>query len=539
MKPDHLLARIERLNGIGIALSSEKDLDRLLEQIVEGAKTVTGADGGTLYLREDEATIRMAVVRTDSLDYAMGGTTGQAVPFPPFPLFHEDGTPNNDTVVAHAVHHREPINIADVYDDGGFDFSGPREFDRQTGYRSRSFLAVPMENHEGEIIGVLQLINAIDPESGAVIPFDRDAQRLARSLASQAAVALTNRHLVEDLKRLFDAFIQLIADAIDEKSPYTGGHCRRVPVLTMMLADAAHESERGALREFRLSDNDRYQLEVAAWLHDCGKITTPEHVVDKATKLEAVHDRIHEIDTRFAVRRQEAENQALRRRLAALGDPGFRVEDDPAYRQEVETLSQERDFIHRCNQGGEVMSAEADQRLKELAAHHWPDGDGQSRPLLSEDELHNLAIGRGTLTPEERQIINNHVRATIRMLERLPFPRHLRRVPEYAGGHHERMDGKGYPRGLHGEQMPIPARIMAIADVFEALTAKDRPYKPGRGLSATLAILERMKEEGHLDPDLLELFLEEGLHLRYAREHLDPEQIDLPPGDGPEGAGPA
>ena len=529
MQPSHLLERIERLNEIGIALSAEKDLDRLLELVLEGAKTVTGADGGTLYLREDNQTIRMAVVRTDSLDFAMGGTTGEPVAFSAFPLYDDEGTPNNGTVVTHAVHHRQTVNIADVYDADGFDFSGPREFDQKTGYRSRSFLTVPMEDHEGEVIGVLQLINALDPDSGEVIPFDRDRQRLAESLASQAAVALTNRHLLDDLRRLFDAFIQLIASAIDEKSPYTGGHCRRVPVLTMMLADAAHAADSGPFRDFSLDSDERYQLEVAAWLHDCGKITTPEHVVDKSTKLEALHDRIHEVDTRFAVRRQQAEAAALRRRLAELGEPDFDPAADPRYRQEIEALTAERDFVHRCNEGGEAMSEADREELAALAGRCWLDSDGRERPQLTDEELYNLGIGRGTLTPEERQVINNHVSLTIQMLEALPFPKHLRRVPEYAGGHHERMDGKGYPRGLCGEEMPIPARIMAIADVFEALTAKDRPYKPGRSVSAAVAILRRMGEEGHLDPDLLQLFIEQGLHYRYGREYLDPEQLDVEP----------
>ena len=526
MSSPHLLERIEKLIEIGIALSAERNIDRLLELILVGAKTITNADGGTLYSVQERATVKMEIIRTDSLDFAMGGTTGKPIPFAPIPLYHADGGPNHSNVATYAVLNDCTINIPDAYGAEGFDFSGTREFDRNTGYRSISFLTIPMKNHEGDIIGILQLLNARDPESGAVIPFSRESQRLAEALASQAAVALTNSRLMDDLEHLFESLIKLIADAIDEKSPYTGGHCRRLPVVTMMLADAAARVSEGPLGPFRMSEEDRYELEVAAWLHDCGKITTPEHVVDKATKLETIYDRIHEVDARFEILRRDAEIAMLRRRLQAVGDGGDVSPSTDEYHKLVRQLQADADFIHRINIGGEFMSGEDQARVEAIAGRTWVDEHGRLQPLLNENEVANLRVAKGTLNEQERHIINNHIVATINMLESLPFPKHLKRVPEFAGGHHERMDGRGYPRGLTGPQMSVQARIMAIADVCEALTAKDRPYKPGKTLSETLHIMAHMVLDGHIDPALFEVFLRAEVYRQYADQYLSPEQID-------------
>jgi HD-GYP domain-containing protein (c-di-GMP phosphodiesterase class II) len=521
-----LLQRIEKLVEIGIALSAEKDTQRLMEMILLGAKAITNADAGTLYSVTEDGHVAMEIMRTDSMNFAMGGTTGRAIPFPPIALYDAEGRPNERMVVTYAVLHDTTVNIPDAYDADGFDFSGTRDFDKRSGYRSRSFLTVPMKNHEGDVIGVLQLINAQDEDTGEVIPFSEEAERLTRALASQAAIALTNKRLLNDLQGLFTAFIHLIATAIDEKSPHTGEHCRRVPVLTMMLAEAAHASEDGPFREFRLSDEDRYELEVAAWLHDCGKITTPDHVMDKATKLETRFDRIALVEARFEVLRREAEIALLQCKLAARDDSDAVADAEAAYAATCARLADERAFLRGANLGAESMTDVDQARVQAIAAQTFTTLDGDTHHLLTEDEAYNLCITRGTLNPRERQIINNHIVATLDMLEALPFPKHLRRVPEYAGGHHERMDGKGYPRGLKGEQMSLQARIVAIADVFEALTAADRPYKPGKPLSETLAILAGMAREGHIDPDLYALFVREQVYLKYAQQYLDTRQLD-------------
>jgi response regulator RpfG family c-di-GMP phosphodiesterase len=322
--------------------------------------------------------------------------------------------------------------------------------------------------------------------------------------------------------------IELINTAIDDKSPYTGGHCKRVPTLTMMLAEAAHNASAGPLGEFRMTEKDRYELKIAGLLHDCGKITTPVHVVDKATKLQTIFDRIALVDTRFEVLKRDAELAMLRAKLKALevGDEESvrRAEEDCAAR--LRQYGDDREFLRRTNFGSEKMKPEDQARVSQIAKYKWTNDKGEAERFLSVEEEDNLNIAYGTLTAAERQVINHHIVATVKMLEALPWPQHLTSVPEYAGGHHERMDGKGYPKGLTREQMSVQARVMGIADIFEALTAKDRPYKPGKTLSESLAILGRMKEGGHIDPDLFDIFVREKVYLKYAREFLDPEQID-------------
>ena len=519
------MIQLEQLIDIGIALSAETDADRLLEKILESARTLANADGGTVYVVSGDS-VSIKMLRNASLALNLGGPSGLPHDLAPIPLFKSDDSPNLNNVVTYAVHNNLTINIADSCDTGQFDFSGTRRFDAMTGYHSKSFLTVPLRNHENEIIGVLQLINALDPDTGQIVEFDAVTARIIESLASQAAITLTREQLIRDLQNLFDAFIRLIADSIDRKSSYTGGHCRRVPEITMMLAEAAHEEPSGPLQDFLLTDLDRRELEVACWLHDCGKITTPEYVVDKATKLETIHDRIETVETRYEVLKRDVEIAALKRQLACAGIP----ETDPALRAEIQAehgrLDEEMAFLRHSNIGGESMSESDIERIRRIAGQVWERG-GHSLPLLNAEEVKNLSIRRGTLTPEEREIINDHIVATIEMLDSLPFPKHLRNVPEYAGGHHERMDGKGYPRGLTREQMSIQARILGIADIFEALTAGDRPYKPGKKMSEVLRIMQRMKETGHIDPDLFDVFVKHELHLRYAERFLDPAQVDI------------
>ena len=523
-----LFQRFEQLNVIGASLSDERNIGRLLEGIVLAAKAITHADGGTLYrVSEDQKSLCFEIVRTDSLKIAYGGVTGQPLSahFSDLPLYRENSEANTSLVAACSAIQAKTVNIADAYAAEGFDFSGTKKFDQVTGYRSQSFLTVPMKNHENEVIGVLQLINAIDPESGAVREFSDADQRLAESLASQAAVALTNRLLVSQLEALFESFISLINLAIDEKSPYTGGHCQRVPSLTMMLAEAVDATKDGALAGFTMSETDRYELKIAGLLHDCGKVTTPVHVVDKATKLQTIFDRIKLIDTRFEVVRRDAEI-AMLRALAAGTD---RLAAEQGWQALCHAIDDDRDFLRRVNVGSESMRPEDQARVRHIAkAYRWVDTNGAESDFLSDDEVENLSIRAGTLTQAERETINYHIVATIKMLESLPWPKHLKHVPEYAGGHHERMDGKGYPKGLKRDEMSIQARIMGIADIFEALTARDRPYKQGMKLSEALRILGNFRKNGHIDPDLFDVFIKQKVYLRYAEHYLDPSQIDDP-----------
>jgi HD-GYP domain-containing protein (c-di-GMP phosphodiesterase class II) len=431
-------------------------------------------------------------------------------------------------VAAHAALYKKTINIPDAYIAEGFDFSGTRAFDIKMGYRSQSFLTLPMLNHENELIGVLQLINAKDQHRNQIIEFSKISQRIAESLASQAAIALTNNKLVGQFRGLFESFINLMSEAIDKKSPYNGAHCRRVPTLTMMIADAACKANYGIFQDFNLDEEELYELKIAGLLHDCGKVTTPVHVIDKATKLETIFDRIHLVNTRFEILKRDAEVTFLQQKIAAIESGNLSIIPDleESFNQKIAQYSSDQDFLRVCNIGGEFMRDEYKERLQQIGKYRWIDPKGGETNFLTEDELHNLSVARGTLTAEERKIINDHIVVTIEMLQQLPYPRNLRRVPEYAGGHHERMDGKGYPKGLTRDQMSLPARMMGIADIFEALSAKDRPYKKGKTLTECLQILGKMSLDNHIDPDLFDLFVSAKVYMQYANEYLDPDQID-------------
>lgn len=511
---DDIQQRLDTLHAIGAALSSERDLASLLDRILEAARGFAHADGGTLY-RIEKDHLRFEVLRNDTLGRRMGGKSGQAIDFPPIPLHLPDGSANDTMVVVHAALSGQTVNIPDAYTAQGYDFSGTRAFDARTGYRSQSFLTVPMKDHDGAVIGVLQLINAKAPD-GSVRAFSGDDQRLVESLASQAAIAINNRRLIEQLEALFIALINLINTAIDEKSPYTAGHCERVPVLTMMLADAAARNATGPLSGFTMNEADRYELKIAGLLHDCGKITTPVHVVDKATKLETIFDRIALVDARVEILLRDARIDLLEGKT-----------DQRAHDERVRGLLAARDLVHAANTGGEFMKDETIAAIGKAGQATWRDHAGVEHPLLTDEEVMNLSIRRGTLNDAEREIINRHINVTIDMLKALPWPAHLTRVPEFAGGHHERMDGRGYPNGLTREQMSVQARVMGIADIFEALTARDRPYKPAKTLSESLTILGRMKLDHHVDPDLFDIFIRERVFLEYARRFLDADKIDL------------
>ena len=525
--------QILNLANIGLALSKEKDMNRLLEMILLEAKRIANSDGGTLYMMTDDGRLRFEIMMTDSLDFHMGGTSGKDIPFYPVKLYTDEGEPNKSMIAAYVGLTGETVNITDAYKAKGFDFSGTKMFDEKTNYRSKSFLTVPLKNHEDEIIGVLQLLNAQAQKSKKIISFTSEIQKMVEALASQAAVAITNKNLIKDLENLFESFIKLIASAIDAKSPYTGGHCARVPEITMMLAEAVQQTKDGPFADVAFSEKEMYELKIAAWLHDCGKVATPEFVVDKSTKLETIYDRVHELETRFGILRRDEEIKRLKKELKFERDDSLSLEEkaeqvkdlQKGYRKTLRDLKSDLEFVKESNVGGEFMSGDKKDRVHQIANYRWKP-NGKVENFLSENEIYNLTIPRGTLTPEERKVINDHIVVTINMLEELPYPKHLQNVPEFAGGHHEKLDGTGYPMGLMKDEMTVQARIMAIADIFEALTAKDRPYKKGKTLSQAMRILGFMKNDAHIDVDLFDIFVKEKIYLQYAEEFLDPEQID-------------
>jgi len=527
---NHLASHLKKMTRIGVALSVEKNIHKLLEMIVDEAKSLTNADAGTLYILDKEKkTLQFQILQTDAMGVRLGGTSGAEINLPNVPLYDSKGEPNHANACSYTALTGETISIPDVYDAEGFDFSGTRNYDQSTGYRSKSMLVLAMNNHENETIGVLQLLNAQDLDTGEVVSFPPEYIELVVSLASQGAVALTNTQLIQNLTDLFYSFIKSIATAMDEKSPYTGGHITRVVDLTMMIANEINGTDQTPFQDTRLSDDEMEELRLAAWMHDVGKITTPEVIVDKATKLQAFFDRIEWLETRFDLITATIENDYLKQKLAWWSEEkrgpkvNTRLEQEMA--EQMAEVKNDFDFLRKINKAAEFMDDEKLERLNNIAQKTYQLNDRQ-QPYLTENEVLNLSVRKGTLTDEERRIIENHVEVTYKMLDQLPFPKKHSMVPEYAAGHHEKLDGSGYPRHLKKNELPLQSRIMAVADIFEALTAKDRPYKEPMKISQAMKILSFMKKDGHIDPDIHDLVVGSNLLLEYAKTFMNPDQID-------------
>jgi len=574
--------KLEKLVNLGIGLSSLRDIDELCEKILRGAMDLTLAEAGTLYLRgtkENRDKLEFKIVINDKLvGFDQGGTTGKPITLPPVALFNADGSPNGHNIVTDAFHKDKIINIPNASEYEGHDLSGTRRFDQFTGYHSVSFLTVPLKPFGREVIGALQLINTRDAKTGEVIPFNKDIEGLIQALSAQAATALDNQKLIHDLEQLFESMINAIADAIDAKSPYTGGHNKRVPVIASMLAAEAQKATYGPFADWTLDmHNGDRQFHIATMLHDCGKITTPEYVVDKATKLETIYNRIHEIRTRFEVLLRDAMIEHREMLLAGHG----KAEADAWLEGKKSELRADFAFLAESNLGSEFMAENRIERLKAIADRRWiryfddtlglskeelalvPPGERKDIPaqefLLADKarhrvpqdngwrdryelrrfridipelkynrgEVYNLSIARGTLTAEERFKINEHSMQTIEMLSKLcENSEDLQDVVQWAGSHHETLKGTGYPRKLAAAELSVEARILTIADIFEALTASDRPYKPSKTLSEAVRILYNFKKDGHIDPDLFDLFLTSGIYREYGDKYLTPGQID-------------
>lgn len=526
-----LARKLRRYVKIGIALTAEKDINKLLEMIVDEARGLSKADAGTLYLLgRDKKTLRFAILQNTSMRTRIGGMKGTAPPLKDVELYDKNGNENHSNVSSHVALTGEAVNIPDVYETEEFDFNGPREYDDSTGYKSKSMLVIPLKNHEETIIGVLQLLNAIDPSSGNVIPFAPVYEEMVAALASQAAVALTNVQLIDELKNLFYAFIQSIATAIEEKSPFTGGHIKRVVDLTMIIANHINKKKSGHFKNINFSEEELEELRIATWMHDVGKITTPEYIVNKETKLHTLNDKFKNIKTRFALIKKITEvehlNAKLNKRSSGSADLSEPENLESQLQNELNDIDNDLNFLKRCNEPGEFLHDDAIDKIKVIGSKTYR-LNGKTFNYLTPSEIENLCIRKGTLNTCERKKIESHAIMTINILEALPFPKNLSKVPEYAGGHHEKLDGSGYPRGLTEKELPLQARIMAIADIFESLTAKDRPYREPISLSKALSIMKSMKEDHHIDPNILDLFINDGLFEEYADNELDPKQIDM------------
>jgi HD-GYP domain-containing protein (c-di-GMP phosphodiesterase class II) len=575
--------KLKKIVETGIALSTEKDSNALCQKILDTAKELTDADGGTLYLLSSkERQLDFNIMLNDTLGTRFGGTS--PTPIPPglkVKLYKDDGGENHNNVASHAFLTGETINIADAYDDDRFDFSGTRKFDESNGYRSMSFLTVPLKPMGGSVLGALQLINAKGP-TGGTVPFTSDMQDFVEALAASAATAIYNKQLLDDLEQLFDAIIDIINGAIGRKSPYTGGHCERVPIIATALAKVTSDVKSGPLAGFHLDAKELREFVLAAKLHDVGKVTTPEYVVDKSTKLETIYNRIHEIRTRFEVLYRDA---VITRHEAVLTKKKTAAVADKELAAFKATLEEEWAFIATTNLGGEFLAPDKVEKVKAIGARTWlryfddrlglsweeerrlegiapaplpaeehlladkpvqiiarqvafadayKTPEGSPYPfktpvpelLYNQGELYNLAIGRGTLTNEEHFKIKEHVMQSIYMLDRLPWPKGLEHVPTIAGEHHETLIGTGYPFQREAQDLSMQSRILTVADIFEALTASDRPYKKPKMLSEAVKVLYFFKKDKHIDSDLFDLFLTSGVFLEYAKQYLRPDQID-------------
>ena len=504
--------QLSKLSDIGIALSGVTDLTVLLEMIVDSARQFTNADAGTLYLIEDNK-LHFKIVQNNSLGIRMGGTSGKDIPFPPVEL-------KETNVSAFVAIKGNPVNIPDVYKTDLFDFTGPKNFDKSSGYRSQSMLVVPMRNHEKDVIGVLQLLNAQNKTS-KVISFSKDYESLTESLASQAAVAVTNAQLVSEMAKLFDSFAEVMATAIDEKSPVTGGHIRRVANMTLTFAEILTENQ-GQYKDISFNSDQMHELKIAAWMHDIGKVTTPVEVVEKAKKLQTIFDRIEYVDLRICFIMEQFEKNFLNEKIKELQN-GADTRKISALEDQQKIKNKElmdiRGFIKQCNNPGEFLEDEKISRLEEISKMTWVDFDGNEQTFLDDDEVLNLSIRRGSITESERKKMQNHAAVTLKMLQKIPFTKKLKNIPLYAGAHHEFINGGGYPLGLKGDEIPFEGKIMCVTDIAEALTASDRPYKKAMPLEVVYRILREMADKGELDKELVEFFISEKVFSKYKEKH--------------------
>ena len=505
--------KFEEIMKINLAFTSQHDKNILLEDILTLTRNLTNADAGTLYIKsKDEKYLSFKVVHNNTLNIKMGGTKNN-LNWPDLPIFEENGKTNNEMVAVVCANEKRIINIPDVYKTTKYQFDGTKDFDKSTSYHSKSMLVIPLINHDNEVIGVLQLINKI--KNGEIINFNKLDEKVIISLASQAAMALTNMQLITSLEDFIDAFVTTIAKAIDTKSPYTSDHIGKVEEIALLVAKAISD-DNTIYKKIKYSENDYKQLSLAAWMHDIGKISMPEHIMDKATKLEKIFDRIHLIEQRFEVIKLNKEIEYLKNQTPRTEYENF-----------INEINNDIEFIKRINFGGEFLSEEDIQKLENISRKVYIKNDGEIISFISEDEFYNLSIKKGTLTKEEIEIIRNHAKLSLDMISGLPFPKKYKDVLNIACNHHEKLNGLGYPRGLKAEEIRLEDRIMILADIFEALTASARPYKDAMKLSKVKDILSSMANKGELDKELIDFFFNHKILHEYSKNELKSYQLDL------------
>lgn len=529
------------------------DYPVIIEKVMRVARKACDADGCFFFSVSDNKYINLEYSRVNSLNAGISGTENMA--FFPSVFLPDVKNRSRKAPSEYCALNREIINSPNIFQTTGIDTDLIAKFDDANNYSTISLLAIPLVDRKDNLLGVAQFTNAKDA-NGKIISFTTEAQKVVLSVCKLITIALENKNQKEAYSQLLESFIEVLARAIDAKSPYTGSHCQRVPIIARLLATAAVQETTGNLKTFEMSPDDWYTLHIASWLHDCGKVTTPEYIVDKATKLETIFNRIHEIRNRFEILRRDAHIEYLQKRLNNIDTKQHLQAEFVA---KVKQLEEDFAFVAKCNTGDIELNDRDIARLEQISQIQfvryfnrmlglsWAERDNvenkdfyvhPARENLLQNrkdqifgpynrgELYNLEIRRGTINKEERDKINEHIVVTIDMLKALPFPKELSKVVEYAGAHHERIDGKGYPNGLTGDQMSVPAKIMAIADIFEALTANDRPYKEPKKLSEVLRIMQQMKHNGHIDPDLYDVFIRSKVYQDYAEQYMDKNQID-------------
>lgn len=508
-----MLELLNDLTEIGIALSAEKDINLFFQMVLNAAIKFSNSDAGTIYtLSEDKKSLDFKIICTLSKDLHL--SMADTIKWPSVPLYNNQDEKIYKNFATYVAHTKKACKVADAYEQDIFDNSGTKSYDSNNNYRSTSMAAIPMMDHENELLGVIQLINAMNDE-GNIVSYTNEHLSTLNSLASQAAIALTNKHLIKDLENLLLQFNKSIAAAIDRKSKYTGGHITRVANLSQMIAEHIQD-DKGVFNDVTFSDDELQELNIAGWMHDVGKITTPIYIRDKAKKLETIFDRIELVMTRFELIeiliKQDIQFEQNDQKQVELQD-------------ELTKLLDSREFINKVNTGGEFMSEDKLSLIEDIFNYSYK-SNGKKYRLITEDEKKNLSIRKGTLLPEEIEKMHDHALVTHEMLSQLSYPKKFKNIPLYAASHHEKLNGKGYPFQKTADELPLQSRILAVADLFEALTASDRPYKKGKTMTETLKIMAFMVKDGEIDKTLVEFLMDSELYLQYAKQYLNPEQID-------------
>ncbi len=529
------------------------DPDNNIIQTMDTASEIANADGCFFYELTPDKYLNMKYCNIKSLNSKFFGIENQQI----FPSVFIPDSRNKalKSIAETCCINEEIINTPNIFIEKNIDTTNIKSFDERFNYSTISVLAFPIYFNEQKIFGVAQFVNARD-NSGKIINFSSEHIEKMSLICQLLSLPTEKKHLSESYSQLLEAFINIIAKSIDDKSAAMGLHCQKVPIIVKMLATAIINETDGPLKDFDMTEDEWYSLHIASWLHDCGKITTPECILEKSTKLQTMHNRIHEIRNRFEILRRDAHIEYLQKRLQ---NTDTKENLQAEFLSKIAQLTSDFEFIGQCNIGEQRLTEEDIRRIDKISSQSFTryfsrivglsynerqqilDIEKYSNPnteyllqdlpeeevaFYDQREILNLKTPQGTINNKERDKIKEHVVNTVKILKNIPFPQEYGNIVEYAGSHHERIDGKGYPNGITGDQMSIPAKILAVADIFEALTARDRPYKEPKKMSQVLRIMQEMKNTGHLDPDVYEVFIKSGVYMEYAKEYMEPNQLD-------------